>query len=79
MLGGEHFRHSVEDDDANHRNNKKHKETHAIPTPEVGSGLEQHAVGETKAFVDSNEPSSPMRVRSGISYKDFLVGVILGA
>jgi hypothetical protein len=29
--------------------------------------------------VDSNEPSSPIRVRSGITYKDSLVGVILGA
>ena len=70
---------SIEDNSANHRNNKKHKENHITPTHEVGSGLEHHAVGETEAFVDSNEPSSPIRVRSGITYKNSLMGVIPGA
>uniref|UniRef100_A0A2N9IZP5 C2H2-type domain-containing protein n=1 Tax=Fagus sylvatica TaxID=28930 RepID=A0A2N9IZP5_FAGSY len=70
---------SVDDDGINHRNNKKHKENHVTPTHEVGSGLEHHKVSESEAFVDSNEPNSPIRVRTGISYKDSLVGIIPGA
>uniref|UniRef100_A0A2N9IKD9 CCHC-type domain-containing protein n=1 Tax=Fagus sylvatica TaxID=28930 RepID=A0A2N9IKD9_FAGSY len=69
-IRGELFKQSVEDDGANHRNNKKHKENHVTSNPEVG---------ETEVFVDSNEPSSPIKVRSGITYKDSLVGVIPGA
>ena len=70
---------SVDDDSVNHRNNKKHKENHVTPTHEVGSALEHHKVSESEVFVDSNEPNSPIRVRTGISYKDSLVGIIPGA
>ena len=36
---GEHFGHSFEDDGASRWNKNKHKKTHSIPIPEVGSGL----------------------------------------
>ena len=73
---------SVEDDGANHRNSKKHKENHVNHTQEIDLGLEHPVGGESEAFVESkepNEPSSPIRVRTGISYKDSLVGVLPGA
>ena len=73
---------SVEDDGANHRNSKKHKENHVNHTQEIDLGLEHPVGGESEAFVESKEPtepSSPIRVRTGISYKDSLVGVLPGA
>ena len=79
LVRNDQFGHSVEDDGVNHPTTKKHKETHAIPTTEVGSGLKHHAFGETENVSDANEPHSPVRVRSGISYKESLVGDIPGA
>ena len=71
----DHLRHSSEDDGASRRNNKKHKESHSIPGPDEGHGYES-PMGDVEP---SSAPTSPIRARSGISYKDSLIGVILGA
>jgi hypothetical protein len=71
----EHLGHSFEDDGTSRRNNKKHKESHLLSVAE-----ESHESGNHNGdAIPNSEPGSPIRVRSGISYKDSLVGMIPGA
>uniref|UniRef100_A0A2N9EGI5 DUF4283 domain-containing protein n=1 Tax=Fagus sylvatica TaxID=28930 RepID=A0A2N9EGI5_FAGSY len=79
---------SLEDDGTNSRNSKKHKGSHTVSIPVVGSGLNHKPSGEHEVHSEPSspagvrsptEPSSPVRVRSGFSYKDSLVGMIPGA
>ena len=72
---GEHLGHSFEDDGSSRRNNKKHKESHLIT--DIGEGNEvENPIGDVEP---NSAPNSPIRVRTGLSYKDSLVGVIPGA
>jgi hypothetical protein len=72
---GEHLGHSFEDDDTSRRNNKKHKESHLIST-----NGESHESGYPNGnAVPNREPISSVGVRSSISYKNSLIGMIPGA
>ena len=74
-VNGDHLGHPSEDDDTSRRNNKKHKESHSLSVPEKGHGSES----PTSYVEPTSAPTSPIRARSGISYKDSLTGVIPGA
>jgi hypothetical protein len=72
---GEHFGHSIEDDGASSRSNKKHKDCHSLVNPKVGSNAEHMLIGQPEVG-----PSSHVGNRkSSISYKESLIGVIPGA
>jgi hypothetical protein len=72
---GEHFGHSAEDDGASHRSNKKHKDCHSLVNLEVGSEAKHMPIDTPEV-----EPRSHVGNRkSSISYKESLIGVILGA
>ena len=72
---GEHFGHSAEDDSASHRSKKKHKDCHSLVNLEVGSEAEHMPIDTPEV-----EPRSHVGNRkSSISYKESLIGVILGA
>uniref|UniRef100_A0A2N9ERH6 CCHC-type domain-containing protein n=1 Tax=Fagus sylvatica TaxID=28930 RepID=A0A2N9ERH6_FAGSY len=74
-VNGDHLGHPSEDDDTSRRNNKKHKESHLISVPDKGHGSES-PIGDVEP---TSAPTSPIRARTGISYKDSLIGVIPGA
>uniref|UniRef100_A0A2N9H4L7 CCHC-type domain-containing protein n=1 Tax=Fagus sylvatica TaxID=28930 RepID=A0A2N9H4L7_FAGSY len=74
-VNGDHLGHPFEDDGTSRRNNKKHKESHSIFVPDKGHGSES-PIGDVEP---TSAPTSPIRARSGISYKDSLIGVIPGA
>ena len=74
-VNGDHLGHSFEDDGISRRNNKKHKESHSIPVPETGHGSDS-PIGDVEPV---SAPTSPIRARTGISYKDSLIGVLPGA
>ena len=71
----EHLGHSAEDDGANHRSTKKHKDCHSLVNPEVGSDAEHMPIDQLEV-----EPKSYIGNRkSSVSYKESLIGVISGA
>ena len=72
---GEFLGHSFEDDGSSRRNNKKHKETHLIST----DGKSHESGYPNGNPIPNREPISPVGVRSSISYKDSLIGMIPGA
>jgi hypothetical protein len=74
-VNGDHLGHSFEDDGTRRRNNKKHKESHSTSVLDKGHGSES-PIGDVEP---TSAPTSPIRARTGISYKDSLIGVIPGA
>jgi hypothetical protein len=74
-VNGDNLGHPFKDDDTSRWNNKKHKESHSISVTDKGHGSES-PIGDMEP---TSAPTSPIRSRTGISYKDSFIGVIPGA